>query len=99
MFAGAIYGQNPSYLTERFPTEVRATASAFCYHQGAIFGGIVAPILTYLSATYSTTLAIPMLIFTCGGLISFVLAVYCGPETKGTVMVPDLGVVAAAGDD
>ncbi len=25
--AGGIYGQNPSYLSERFPTEVRATAS------------------------------------------------------------------------
>ena len=37
--AGGIYGQNPSYLAERFPTEVRATASGFCYHQGAIFGG------------------------------------------------------------
>ena len=37
-FLGAIYGQNPSYLSERFPTEVRATASGFCYHQGAIWG-------------------------------------------------------------
>ena len=55
---------------------------------------MVAPILTYLSATYSTTLAVPMLIFTCGGLISFVLAVYSGLETKGTVMVADLGAVA-----
>jgi hypothetical protein len=36
-----IYSQFPSYLGERFPTEVRATASAFCYHQGAIFGGLV----------------------------------------------------------
>ncbi len=99
LFAGAIYGQNPSYLTERFPTEVRATASAFCYHQGAIFGGMVAPIITYLAATYGTTLAIPMLVFTCGGLISFVLAVYSGPETKGTVMVADLGVVAVTGAD
>ena len=26
-FLGAIYGRNPAYLTERFPTEVRATAS------------------------------------------------------------------------
>jgi hypothetical protein len=26
---------------ERLPTEIRATASAFCYHQGAIFGGFV----------------------------------------------------------
>ena len=30
-FLGAIYGQNPSYLSERFPTEVRATASGFCF--------------------------------------------------------------------
>src|SRR6185437_13527149 len=40
-FLGAIYGQNPSYLSERFPTEVRATASGFCYHQGAIWAGFV----------------------------------------------------------
>ena len=39
-FAGAVYGQNPSYLNERFPTEVRATAAGFCYHQGAIWGGL-----------------------------------------------------------
>ena len=38
-FLGAIYGQNPSYLAERFPTEVRATAAGFCYHQGAIWAG------------------------------------------------------------
>src|SRR6266566_1623736 len=42
-FGGALYSQLPSYLAERFPTEVRATASAFCYHQGAILGGLVAP--------------------------------------------------------
>jgi SHS family lactate transporter-like MFS transporter len=39
----------PSYLSERFPTEVRATAAAFCYHQGAIFAGLVAPGLTYVA--------------------------------------------------
>jgi len=43
LFGDALYGQNPSYLSERFPTEVRAAASAFCYHQRAIFGGLVAP--------------------------------------------------------
>jgi hypothetical protein len=32
---GSIYGQMPSYLCERFPTEVRATASGFIYHQAA----------------------------------------------------------------
>lgn len=49
MFGGSIYGQNPSYLSERFPTEVRATASGFVYHQGAIFGGLIAPMLTLMA--------------------------------------------------
>ena len=48
-FGGSICGQNPSYLAERFPTEVRATASGFVYHQGAIWGGLIAPVLTYLA--------------------------------------------------
>jgi SHS family lactate transporter-like MFS transporter len=90
MFGGAIYGQNPSYLSERFPTEVRATASAFCYHQGAIFGGLVAPILTYIAATYQVGLGISMLIGTVVGAVSFVCALLVGPETKGKELVPDL---------
>ena len=52
VFAGGMYSQMPSYLTERFPTEVRATASAFCYHQAAIFGGSVALMLTYFAVNY-----------------------------------------------
>ena len=50
-FLGAIYGQNPSYLSERFPTEVRATASGFCYHQGAIWAGFTGPLLALFAAT------------------------------------------------
>jgi SHS family lactate transporter-like MFS transporter len=93
VFGGAIYGQNPSYLSERFPTEVRATAGAFCYHQGAIFGGLVAPVLTYFAINYQFGFAIPMLVGTVLGLISFVLAVLVGPETKGKVL--DAGLVIA----
>ena len=59
-FGGALYSQLPSYLSERFPTEVRATASAFCYHQGAIFGGLVPPVLVYFATTYNLGFAIPM---------------------------------------
>lgn len=91
-FGGGIYGQNPSYLSERFPTEVRATASAFCYHQGAIWGGFTAPVLVWFASAYGVSLAIPMLIATVGGLISFILAVLCGPETKGKVLIADLVV-------
>ena len=91
-FGGAIYGQNPSYLSERFPTEVRATASAFCYHQGAIFGGLVAPVLTYFATTYEMGFAMPMLVGTTVGLISFIFALLVGPETKGKALVADIGI-------
>jgi MFS transporter, SHS family, lactate transporter len=90
--AGGIYGQNPSYLAERFPTEVRATASGFCYHQGAIFGGLVGPILAYLAASWQTGFAIPMLVGTVFGLVSFIAALLLSPETRGKKMVPDLVV-------
>jgi len=92
LFAGAIYGQNPSYLCERFPTEVRATASGFCYHQGAIWGGFVAPIVTYFAINHNLGFGIPMLVGTVIGCISFVIALLLGPETKGKELVPDLVV-------
>jgi len=96
LFAGAIYGQNPSYLSERFPTEVRATASGFVYHQGAIWGGMVPLLLTWLAVNQGMGFAKPMLYSTCIGLVSFVFAVYCGPETKGRVLVADLEVFKVA---
>jgi SHS family lactate transporter-like MFS transporter len=94
--AGAIYGQNPSFLTERFPTEVRATAAAFCYHQGAIFAALVAPVITYMATDMGMGFARPMLIFTAGALVSFVVALLTGPETLGKEMTADLEVVAMA---
>jgi MFS transporter, SHS family, lactate transporter len=92
LFSGAIYGQNPGYLSERFPTEVRATAAGFCYHQGAILGGLVAPILTYFATSYGVGFGISMLVGTSVGLISFCFALLLGPETKGKVLVADLAV-------
>ena len=92
LFAGAIYGQNPGYLSERFPTEVRATAAGFCYHQGAIFGGLVAPVLSYIATAYGVGFGVSMLVGTMVGLVSFCLALLFGPETKGKVLVADLAV-------
>jgi SHS family lactate transporter-like MFS transporter len=93
LFAGGgMYGQVPSYLNERFPTEIRATATAFCYHQGAIFGGLVPPILTYAAVNWELGFAIPMLIGTLFGTVNFILSLVFGPETKGKEMVADLVV-------
>jgi MFS transporter, SHS family, lactate transporter len=93
-FLGAIYGQNPSYLSERFPTEVRATASGFCYHQGAIWGGFTGPVLTLFAATQPLGFAVPMLISTVGAAVVFVVALLLGPETKGKVLVSQLSLAA-----
>jgi MFS transporter, SHS family, lactate transporter len=92
LFGGAIYGQNPSYLSERFPTEVRATAAGFCYHQGAIFGGMVAPVLTYIAVNFHVGFGVAMMVGTTVGLISFIIAVLLGPETKGQVFHSDVVV-------
>lgn len=95
-FAGAIYGINPSYANERFPTEIRATAAAFCYHTGAVVGGFVPPMLTYFAVQRQMGFAVPMLIGTVGGLISFVVTLFFSPETKGKSMESDLAIVPSA---
>jgi len=95
-FAGAIDGINPSYANERFPTEIRATAAAFCYHMGAVAGGFVPPVLTYFAIERHMGFAIPMLIGTVGGLISFIVTLFFSPETKGKIMVADLEIIQLA---
>jgi SHS family lactate transporter-like MFS transporter len=97
LFVGAIYGQNPSYLNERFPTEVRATAAGFCYHQGAIWGGLCGPILGAWAAS-AGGFAVPMLLTTLGALTVFVIALLMGPETKGKVLISELELAGAGAD-
>jgi len=80
------------YLNERFPTEIRATASAFCYHQAAIWGGFVPLVLTLLADRFGTGLATMMIVGTWIGCVAWATAAFYGPETKGIVLVPDLVV-------
>ena len=87
---GGMHVQYPHYLAERFPTEVRATASGFCYHQGAIFGGFVPLVLTYLATTWNLGFAIPMMIGTTVGCASLIVAVLLSPETRGKDLVADV---------
>ena len=78
----------PTYLSERFSTEVRATASGFCFHQGAIWGGLVSLVLSFFVAHYDLGFAIPMMVGTCLGALSFACALVVSPETKDMVMIP-----------
>ena len=87
---GGMHVQYPHYLAERFPTEVRATASGFCYHQGAIFGGLTGPVIAYLALDWHLGFAIPMLIGTTMAAACLVAAMLMSPETRGKELVPDL---------
>jgi SHS family lactate transporter-like MFS transporter len=89
---GAIYSQNPSYLTERFPTEVRATAAGFCYHQGAIWAGFVAPVIAYFAVERHLGFAVPMAAGTIGASVLFVIVLLLGPETKGKVLQAEIAL-------
>jgi len=93
MFAtGGIWTGMPAYLSERFPTEVRATAVAFCFHQGAIWGGLISPLLVLYATTHQIALSGPILVTTVVALGIFLVAVFLSPETKGKVLVAELTV-------
>jgi SHS family lactate transporter-like MFS transporter len=47
-------------------------------------------VLTFFAVQYDLGFAIPMMVGTCLGALSFAWALLVSPETKGTVMVPDL---------
>ena len=96
LFAGAIYGQNPSYADERFQTEIRATAAAFCYHFCSVVAPFLTPILTYFAVDMGMGFAIPMFVSTSLAPVSFVIALLLGPETKGNALAADLEIIAVA---
>jgi MFS transporter, SHS family, lactate transporter len=89
---GGMHTLYPAYLAERFPTEVRATATGFVYHQGAIFGGLTAPIITYFAINWHTGFAVPMLVGTIVAALSVALSVFLAPETRGKRLVAELSV-------
>jgi MFS transporter, SHS family, lactate transporter len=93
MFAGGgMWSGMPAYLSERFPTEVRATAVAFCFHQGAIWGGLISPFLVWYATSHQIALSRPILVTTVVGLAIFLIAVLLSPETRGKVLIADLTV-------
>ena len=88
--AAAMTALSSSYLAERFPTEVRATACAVCFSLGGILGGMATLLLTYFASNHSIRFA--MLVGMIVGSISIIVSMCFSPETKGKVLVSDLVV-------
>jgi SHS family lactate transporter-like MFS transporter len=75
---------------------VRATASGFCYHQGAIWAGFTGPVLTYFAVNQPLGFAVPMLVATTGAAIMFVITLLFSPETRGKELVAQITLLQAA---
>jgi len=89
-FGASVTLMAAAYMPERFPTEVRATASAFCYHFGLFFGALVPAVASYFAVEQHMGFAVPMLIGYLIGAATVVSALLLSPETKGKVFVADL---------
>jgi SHS family lactate transporter-like MFS transporter len=61
-------------------------------HQGAIFGGLVAPVLAFFAVNFNLGYAVPMLVGTVVAAASVVISLLLSPETRGTVLVAELQV-------
>ena len=49
--AHGMWGAFPSYITERFPSEVRGAGAGFCYHAGALVGSFTSYAIGHLVDT------------------------------------------------
>ena len=73
----------------------RRRRTAFCCHQGAIFGGLVPLVVTYFAVDRGLGFALPMLTTASGAIIVYCLSLLAYPDTHGQEMTPDLQLVRA----
>ena len=80
--AHGMWGAFPSYLTERFPNEVRGAGAGFCYHAGALIGSFTSFAIGHLVDTGWTLPRAMTFSIAVSGLAVSVL-IWLGPETRG----------------
>lgn len=79
--ASGIYSGMGAFLTELYPSAVRANGQAFSYNFGRAVGALFPGLVGFISAKYSLGTAIAIF---AGGAYCLVLVVTCFlPETKG----------------
>lgn len=81
-----IWGMAPSYLTERFPTEVRGVGPGLSYHVGAAVGSLTPFVVGQLQDTGMTLTGAMRLCIVASGLTVAVM-IWMGPETRGRAFV------------
>jgi SHS family lactate transporter-like MFS transporter len=82
--AHGMWGAFPSYLTERFPPEVRGAGAGFCYHAGALVGSFTSSAIGYMrDGGMPLSNAMAMSIAASG--LAVAILIWLGPETRGRV--------------
>ena len=80
--AHGMWGAFPSYLTERFPADVRGAGAGFCYHAGALLGSLTSFAIGHL-VDEGWTLADAMTASIAASGFAVCLLIWMGPETRG----------------
>jgi MFS family permease len=80
--AHGMWGAFPSYLTERFPSDVRGAGAGFCYHAGALVGSLTSFAIGGMVDTgWALHSAMTAAIAVSGLAVAAVI--WLGPETRG----------------
>ena len=80
--AHGMWGAFPSYITERFPNDVRGAGAGFCYHAGALVGSFTSfGIGRMVDSGWTLPAAMTAAIVVSGLAVSTVI--WLGPETRG----------------
>ncbi len=83
-FGMGVWGMAPAYTVERFPTAVRGVGPGFCYHAGAAMGAVMPTLLGVLKDRGVAMIDAMSAAMVVSALVALV-AVWSGPETRGTV--------------
>jgi MFS transporter, SHS family, lactate transporter len=79
--AHGMWGAFPSYITERFPSDVRGAGAGFCYHAGALAGSFTSYGIGHLvDSGWTLATAMTMSIAISGAAVSAII--WLGPETR-----------------
>jgi SHS family lactate transporter-like MFS transporter len=80
--AHGMWGAFPSYITERYPSDVRGAGAGFCYHAGALAGSFTAYAIGHLvDGGWTLPGAMTVSIAISGLAVS--VFIWLGPETRG----------------
>lgn len=85
VFANGLYSPMGPFLSELFPTRIRATAQGFTYNAGRAIGALFPMLVGVLSAHLPLGKAIG--IFTLASYALLIIACFLLPETKGRELV------------